>query len=126
MEQQNIYVYGKRQNNHYLSQKELFTEYNNSINAGKCTDKLLVYFRRLAKRISTTFEYVNKQDLNAVVEYAVAEAWMKWDTFNPERTNNIFSFYTTMIINDMRTHYKEITKGKDLNISIESLFTNKD
>ena len=122
----NIYIYCKRKSNHYLSQKELFDEYMNSISAGKCSDKLLSYFSRLAKRIATTFEYVNYQDLHAVVNYAISEAWQKWDSFDPERSNNIFSFYTTMIMNDMRNHYKEITRGKELNISIESLFTSKD
>lgn len=121
-----VYVYGRRQGTHYVSAKELWEEYNNSITKRECTDKLLLYFRRIAKHFATTFEYVNKQDLNAVVEYAVAEAWQKWSTFNPEITNNIFSFYTTMIANDMKLHHKLITKGKELHISLESLFTPRD
>ena len=121
-----VYVYGKRKKNHYVSARELYDEYNNSITAGRCTDKLLLYFRRIAKHFTTTFEYVNKCDADAIIEYAVAEAWQKWDSFDSTRTDNIFSFYTTMIANDMKLHYKQLTKGKALNISIESLFTPKD
>lgn len=120
------FLYSGRKNNQYVSAKELYEEYNNSLQLGKCSDKLLLYFRRIAKRFASTFEYVNKADADAVVEYAVAEAWQKWDTFDPQKTNNIFSFYTTMLANDMKLHYKQLTKGKNLNISIESLFTPKD
>lgn len=120
------FLYSGRKNNQYVSAKELYEEYNNSLQLGKCSDKLLIYFRRIAKRFASTFEYVNKADADAVIEYAVAEAWQKWDTFDPQKTNNIFSFYTTMLANDMKLHYKQITKGKNLNISIESLFTPKD
>lgn len=119
-----MFYSGKKQN-HYVSQKELFIEYNNSISKGSCTDKLLSYFRKIAKRFATTFEYVNKCDAEAVIEYAVAEAWQKWDSFDPEKSSNIFSFYTTMLANDMKAHYKEITKGKNLNISIEALFSSE-
>lgn len=120
------YVYGRRKANHYVSAKELYEEYNNSITIGKCSDKLLMYFTRISKKFATTFDNINKCDLDATVNYAVSEAWQKWDTFNPQRTDNIFSFYTTMIANDMKYHYKIITKGKSMNISIESLFTSKD
>lgn len=120
------FLYSGRKNNQYVSAKELYEEYNKSLQLGKCSDKLLLYFRRIAKRFASTFEYVNKADADAVIEYAVAEAWQKWDTFDPQKTNNIFSFYTTMLANDMKLHYKQLTKGKNLNISIESLFTPKD
>lgn len=120
------FLYSGRKNNQYVSAKELYEEYNKSLQLGKCSDKLLLYFRRIAKRFASTFEYVNKADADAVVEYAVAEAWQKWDTFDSQKTNNIFSFYTTMLANDMKLHYKQLTKGKNLNISIESLFTPKD
>lgn len=120
------FLYSGRKNNQYVSAKELYEEYNKSLQLGKCSDKLLIYFRRIAKRFASTFEYINKADADAVVEYAIEEAWQKWDTFDPQKTNNIFSFYTTMLANDMKLHYKQITKGKNLNISIESLFTSKD
>lgn len=115
-------IYNKRSGTQYVSQQELFIEWSKSIEQGKCTDKLIMYFRRIAKRFMSSLQYINKQDINACVEYAVAEAWQKWDTFNPERSSNIFSYFTTMIANDIKLHYRLITKGKDLAISIESLF----
>ena len=71
------------------------------------------------------FQYTNKIDFNACVNYAITEAYYKWHTFNQQKSNNIFSFYTTMILNDMKIHYKQITKGKKINISIDSIFSNE-
>lgn len=120
-------IYNKRGKKHYVSQNELFVEFNNSITEGKCTDKLLMYARRITKRFSTTLEYTNKCDLDACIEYALGEFYQKWSTFDPARTNNIFSYYTTMLANDMKLHYKQLNKGKELQISIDALFSgNKD
>ena len=115
-------IYNKRSGSQYVSQRELFEEWSKSIEQGKCTDTLIVYFRRIGKRFLESLPYINNCDRNACVEYATAEAWQKWHTYDPERTANIFSYFTTMIANDIKLHYRHITKGKELNISIESLF----
>ncbi len=114
----------KKKSNIYCTPKELLEEYNKSAELGKSTDKLLVLFTKIAKHYSTTFDSKNKCDLNACINYAVSEAWQKWHKYNPEVSDNIFSFFTTMIDNDMKLHYKQITRGKSINISIESLFNN--
>jgi hypothetical protein len=108
----------------YVSHDEMLAEYHNSQKAGQPTEKLVVLFTKIAKHFSTQFRYVNKCDENACINYAVSEAWRKWDKFDVRITDNVFSFYTTMLANDLRIHYKKITKGKNVNISIESLFSN--
>jgi len=108
----------------YVTPKELFAEYNTSIENGKPTEKLVVLFTKIAKHFATTFNYKNTCDLNACVNYAVSEAWRKWDKFNPAVSDNVFSFYTTMISNDLRIHFNFITRGKNKQISIEVLFSN--
>ena len=110
----------------YCEPEELLLEYNKSLAIGKPTEKLVSLFTRIATRFSTTFFNVNKCDESACINYAVAEAWQKWESYNPERSNNIFSFYTTMIANDMMVHHKLIKRGKKVNISIEALFSNID
>ena len=110
--------------NIYVTPKEFLFEYNKSIDVGKPTDKLVILFTRIAKNFATTFDYKNKCDLDACVNYAVSEAWQKWSKFDSEVSDNIFSFYTTMISNDLKIHFKYITKGKFVNISIDALFEN--
>lgn len=116
-------IYAKRKSNHYVSAAELRQEYLKSLEQNKCTDKLLMYARRILKRFTTTLEYVNKCDLDACIEYALGEFFIKWNTFDENKTKNIFSFYTTILVNDLRMHYKQINKGKDICISIDALYS---
>jgi len=115
----------EKKTNIYVTPKELLEEYNKSIEIGKPTDKLIYLFTKIAKHFSTIFDSKNKCDLDACINYAVSEAWQKWDKYNPEVSDNIFSFFTTMLSNDLKLHYKVITRGKKFQISIESLLTNK-
>ena len=109
----------------YVPAKDIEAEYQASISLGQPTDKLLVMFKKIATGFISTYNPRNVTDKNACINYAVSEAWRKWDKYNPERSDNVFSFYTTMIANDLRNHYKEITKGKSRNISIDALFSNQ-
>jgi hypothetical protein len=120
------WINGEKKKKIYLSNNELYSEWLVCIQKGECTLKMIKYFEKLAKEYSTVFDYINISDKRAVINYAVAEAWQKWNKFNPEVTMNCFAFFTQMIKNDMMIHYNELTKGKGRNISIESLFTNKE
>lgn len=110
----------------YITPAQLYNEWLNSCKDGACTPRLLNYFERIAKEYSKVFEYTNYQDRRAIINYAVAEAWQKWDKYDPERTNNIFAFFTQMIKNDLMIHYNYLTKGKASNISIEALYASRE
>lgn len=114
----------KKKNNIYAPKEKLIEEYNKSLEIGKPTDELINLFFKIAKNFIKTFHNVNACDDLACINYAVTECWRKWNKFDPNKTDNIFSFYTTVIANDMMLHYKTINKGKKVNISIESLFAN--
>jgi len=114
----------KKKQNIYLDPKILLTEYDKSIGLGVPTEKLVVLFQKIAKNFATTFNSNNKCDLNACINFGVSEAWQKWNKFNPEKSDNLFSFYTTIISNDMKLHFKQITRGKGKQISLDALFSN--
>jgi len=114
----------KIKQNIYLDPKVLFTEYDKSIELGRPTDKLVILFQKIAKNYATTFNTSNKCDLNACINFGVSEACQKWNKYDTEKSDNIFSFYTTIISNDMRLHFKEITKGKGRQISLDALYSN--
>lgn len=109
----------------YLKPNNFHEEYNKSIDQGKPSDKLIKMFELIAKRYITVYRQVNKIDNDACINYAVCEAWLKWDKYNPEFSDNIFSFFTKMIKNDMAQHYNKIKKGKDRNLSIDALLSNE-
>jgi hypothetical protein len=113
-------------NNYFVTPKELQAEYYKSIDLGNCSPGLLNLFTIIAKKFAIgNYEYINKIDFDACVNYAICEAYYKWDKFDEKRSNNIFSFYTTMLANDIKLHYKHITRGKKLTISIDSLFSSE-
>lgn len=119
----NILNTGKpKRSNIYLKAEDFQAEYDKSVQLGEPTSKLLNMFEKIAKRFSTTFQYYNTQDRDACVNFALTEAWLKWKKYDRERCDNIFAFFTTMISNDMRLHYNNLMKGKDVNISIDALF----
>lgn len=110
----------------YLKPKTFLEDYNKSIELGKPTDNLISHFTKIARRFGAQFDNINKIDFDACVNYAVTEAWIKWYKYDSQRTDNIFSFFTTMLANDMRLHYKQLNKGKELRISIDSLLSSND
>lgn len=124
LQEQEIEIQSKPNSKHYITKEKLLEEYYKSLEQDACTETLLMYFQKIAKRFSNIYRNQNRTDWNAIINYAVAEAWLKWKTYDPSRTSNIFSFYTTIIANDMRNHYKQINKGKSINISIDALFQN--
>jgi len=111
--------------NYYVTPEELQTEYSACIDAGKVTNKMLKIFTKIAKHFATVYDYKNKCDAEACINYAVSEAWQKWDKYDSEKSTNIFSFYTTMIANDLKLHFKQITRGKGRTIYIETLLSNE-
>ena len=115
-------ITNNKKSNIYLKAEDFQAEYDLSIQFGKPTDKLIKMFGKIANNLSTSLYYQNKQDKDACVNFAITEAWLKWKKYDKERCPNIFSFFTTIILNDMRLHYNKLTKGKDINISIDSIF----
>lgn len=111
-------------NKQYLAPKEFHEEYSKCLEANKCSNKLILMFEKIAKKYSTTFGGKNKCDRDACVNYAMMEAYKKWKKYDINRSNNIFAFFTEMIKNDMMQHYKKLWKHKDVNISIDAIFTN--
>jgi hypothetical protein len=102
----------------YLNNADIIIEYRKSIQLNSCTDQLLRYFMLIAQRSSNIFQYHDEYDRRVCVNHAVAEAWQKWRSFNIELSNNPFSFYTTMILNDMRNEYRRMYKNKRMYISL--------
>ena len=113
------------QSNYYVTPTEIDTEYNKSIEKGSPTDRLILIFQKIATKFATTYRYVNDCDRRSCINYAVAECWQKWNTFNPELSSNLFSFYTTLISNDLRIAWNNLNRYKSTSISLDALMSNE-
>ena len=111
----------------YLTAEKLRNDFEESLKLNKCSKALLDDFQLIAVNAIRRLNNGNEKhiDKDACINYAVSEAWKKWKLFNPEKTTNIFSFYTTMILNDMRIHYNYLNKWNGRCISM-SLFENNE
>lgn len=115
-----------KKSNIYAKPKDLLFEYNKSLELGKPTDKFLLLITKIAKNYIKTERCVNKIDEDACVNFAVSEAWRKWNKFNPEKSDNLFSYFTSIIANDINLHRRELKRHSSLNISIDVLTSNPD
>lgn len=118
---------GKLKSNIYLPPEILKAAYDESMAEGKCSRKLIECFYKIAEELETQFNLKNDIDKRACINYAVAEMWRKWDKFDETVSPNLFSFYTTVIYNDLRISHNKRVKHKDKFISLDALFdTSKD
>ncbi len=108
----------------YLKAKDFQDEYNKSKKNGKCSDKLLLMFEKIAKNYVGTFGSKNKLDNDACVNYALTEAWKKWEKYDETKSTNIFAFFTQMIKNDLISHHNKLYHKKELYVSLDSVFSN--
>lgn len=89
-----------------------------SLKTGECNNDLLNDFRLISENFMVLYNLRDDHLKNAVINYAVCEAWRKWKTYNPDRSNNIFSFFTTMISNDLKIHYNYMNHHRKTSISL--------
>jgi DNA-directed RNA polymerase specialized sigma subunit len=120
----------EKEKNYYLPPDKFAEVYQAAKDNNNPTMLLFYCFRLIAENFSNVYNNTSQQDKDAIINYAISEAWRKWDKFDPEVSKNLFSFFTTMISNDMKTHYNLIF-GKNRNkdnkykfVSIEKLFGN--
>lgn len=113
----------QKKTQHYVPPEAFHKEYKLSQEKGEPTRKLLLMFEKIAKGYSSKYRFRNKLDIDACVNYALTEAWLKWDRYDPERSSNIFSFFTSVIKNDINQHYGTIMRYRG-HLSIDVLFSN--
>lgn len=107
----------------YIEPEDFHAEYSLSEKAGKPSIKLMLMFEKIARGYSRKFYSNNRCDTDAGISYASTEAWLKWNKYDKERSDNIFAFFTQMIKNDLKTYYNKITKYNKRNISLDAVFS---
>jgi hypothetical protein len=124
-QQQRIVAFHKKKN--YIDADEMLQEYNECIQNNKCSYKLLKMFELIANRYSKSkaINFTSNQDRLVCVNYAVSEAWIKWNKFDSNRSENIFAFFTQMIKNDLKQHHEKLYRRSRNEISLDAVFANE-
>ena len=106
--------------NYYLPPENLLREYELSKLNDEPTPKLIQYCFTIAQNVSTLLNIKNQLDIDSCVNYAVSNMWAtKWRKYDENRSDTIFNWFTTVLLNDMRTHKNKIYKSSYKNIPID-------
>lgn len=110
------------QKKQYLPNDVFLAEYNKCKLVGVPSDKLILMFEKIAKNYATMFHNIAYHRLKECIQYATECAYIKWDKFDQNKSDNAFSFFTQMIKNDMLTHLKKLKGHEKRCISIDAIF----
>lgn len=112
--------------NYYIQGSDFQNEYKLSQQQGEPTKRLISMFELIARRYSSKYNNLCQMDTESCINYAVMEAYSKWDKYDKNRSENIFAFFTQMIKNDLTAHYNELNGDNYRHVSIDAIFINRD
>ncbi len=98
----------------YLNNKELLAALKQSNERGKMTDELAVMLHRLCERYSTRGNFVNYSYREDMVGYALLMLVRTWKSFDAEKSNNPFAFFTQCVKNSFIQFLNQEKRHRDL------------
>jgi DNA-directed RNA polymerase specialized sigma subunit len=99
----------KKRKKAYVNNKDLLEEIRLSHEQGRMTEKLGKMILMLATRFSKQPCFVGYTYIDDIISYAVLSVCANWHKFDPEKSNNPFSYYTECI---KRAFYQYLIKEK--------------
>lgn len=101
----------------YIDQKKLFEEIIKSKQNNQLTPEALRMLMLMANELSKALKFKYEEDKQDCISFAIEDLLRYWRGFNPERSNNAFSYYTQIAKNGLAKGWKKI-RGKSQNIKI--------
>ena len=99
---------------HYVRNADLLPEVIRSKELGRITNELAKMLMLIAERYSCKASFVGYSFREDMVSFALVNLMAKALKFNPEKSNNPFSFYTTAIHNSFLQYLNEERKHRDI------------
>ena len=109
---------------YYINNKEFFNEILTSRVQDKLTDRAVSLILLLAERRSATkFFYIHESDRYTCMSQGIEDSIKYWRTFNPEKSENPFAFFTSVIDNGMKKQFNSLYKlaAKD-QVSLSNIY----
>lgn len=98
----------------YLTNKELLAEVINAKSKGMMTDKLAKMLMMLTRKYAKKGNFVNYTYNEDMVSYALMMLVRTWNSFNPEKSNNPFAFYTQCIKNSFVQYLNQEKRQRNI------------
>lgn len=108
----------------YCSNKELYNEILISKQNGKLTDKAFDMLYKMVLEISKKLRYEDYEDKKDCTQSAIEDVLRYWNGFNPELSDNAFSYFTQLIKNGLAKGWKKLHPlGKDELINLSKFYS---
>ena len=99
---------------HYVKNKDLYDEimFCKEHNNGLATDKLANMFINIATKLSNMLKYVNPDDKEDCIAYAVMDCINYFNRFDPTVTKNAFAYITSICTNGFAKGWTALGKKR--------------
>lgn len=111
-----------KQNNQYLNPKRLYDLVCECLDEDELKPELVNAFILLVDKVMLKNYYSDKQDKEDCRSGAILSLLKAWKKFDPTKTTNAFSFFTTCVKNGLIVSWNEIHPEKIKgNVSLEAI-----
>lgn len=101
----------KSKKNYYVTSEQIRTELQICHLKGRITPKMTSIFVLMIDNIQSQFTYVSDEDRKDVRSHAIEKILTKWKKCDINR-DNLFSFFTQVIKNDLYAGWNKLTKHR--------------
>ena len=98
----------------YLSNKELLAEVKRSKEAGQMSNALAMMLQLLCSKYAKKGNFINYSYNEDMQAYALMMLVRTWNSFDPEKSNNPFAFFTQCIKNSFIQYLNQEKRQRDV------------
>lgn len=95
-------------NGHYVPNRVLLSEIMKSRELGKPTDDLIMMFTAIATKLSNVWYYKFPEDKEDCIQRAVLDCILYWDRFDTNKSDNPFSYFTSVCDKGIKKGWNEL------------------
>ena len=107
----------------YVSNKELLKEIIESKKRNELTPRAVELICKMSNELSKVLKYKYSEDREDCVASGIADVIKSWKNFDPQKSENVFAYYSQVIKNGMAKTWNLIHEQKSTEfISIDDEF----
>ena len=99
-----------KQGKEYVQNARLLEELLASKKQGKCTDDFTKMIILMAHKIATRLPYLDEEDRNDCIEYAILDGVTYYNRFNENKGSNAFAYMTSILLNGFAKGWRKLGK----------------
>ena len=98
----------------YVNNKMLLEEFHVSAEAGKMSEKLAKMLMLICERYARKGIYANYTYNEDMQAFAMMNLVKSWKSFNPEKSNNPFAYFTSCVTNSFLQYLNQERKHRNI------------